>query len=135
MVADVCVGTNTQIEKMIGRMVVALDLKHKHHILPKKYLRGFAADETSRQIWVYTKGRDYMPGMRNGCNPQLLSITLASVVFDNYASTDHEGKKISTALRTPSRRLSTGTIVYLIRLEHYSRLLKRLKQISQVTFS
>jgi hypothetical protein len=67
--------------------------KHRNHIQPKFYLKGFAAESSNPyqrvpDIWVYKKGEPYVRGQ----NPYLDSINNVGYGEDFYAFQDSDGK-------------------------------------------
>jgi Protein of unknown function (DUF4238) len=66
--------------------------KHRHHIQPKFYLKGFAAKSSNPyqrvpDIWVYKKGEPYVRGQ----NPYLDSINNVGYRENFYAFTEDNG--------------------------------------------
>ena len=66
--------------------------KHRHHTLPRLYLKGFAESEDRPFVWVYNKGAPFRPGgNKNKNNPARTSIRSASVVLDAYGYSRRDG--------------------------------------------
>ena len=62
--------------------------RRKHHTVPKHYLKGFTSKENPTSVWVFTKGRKYIPGIQhqNMFSPCLTSIRIADTEMDFYAN-------------------------------------------------
>lgn len=69
-----------------------MEEKHKHHILPRLYLKGFAESEDRPFVWVYSKGKPFLPGgNKEKHNPVRTTIRSASVVYDAYGFLRRDG--------------------------------------------
>lgn len=69
-----------------------MEEKHKHHTLPRLYLKGFAEAEDRPFVWVYSKGKPFQPGgNKEKHDPVRTSIRSASVVHDAYGFLRRDG--------------------------------------------
>lgn len=68
--------------------------KTDHHFLPKLYLRGFSEQSAGSHVWVYTRGRPFIPGPKQSVkyNPYRQAIKSAGARKDQYALTTLKGK-------------------------------------------
>lgn len=66
--------------------------KHNHHIIPQFYLKGFECLEKPSFVWVYEKGKDFMPGyIKSKYNPRQAPISKVGFERDYYAVPDRQG--------------------------------------------
>ncbi|RYZ89568.1 MAG: DUF4238 domain-containing protein [Proteobacteria bacterium] len=64
----------------------------KHHILPRFYLRGFAMPTDPTSIWVYRRGKIYLPGKSSDINnPCPTSIKKTAMKLDYFSYLDVNG--------------------------------------------
>ena len=83
-----------------------MEEKHKHHTLPLLYLKGFAEAGDKPFIWLYTKGKPFLPGgNRNKHNPARVTLRSASVVYDAYGYTRRDGALDSTTFENKLEKL------------------------------
>ena len=69
-----------------------MQVKKHHHILPRLYLRGFAARDNASFIWAYTKTKTFKPGgVQVKHNPARIPIAKAAMVPFAYGYTKMDG--------------------------------------------
>ena len=74
-------------------MVTASNEKHRHHVIPKHYLKGFARPDNAHQVFLYHRGVRFSPGGHGHerKNPRSRPIDDVSVVEDFYSLPAEDG--------------------------------------------
>lgn len=91
-----------------------MEEKHRHHVLPRLYLKGFVEAEDRPFVWIYSKGKPFKPGgNKEKNNPVRTPIRSASVVHDAYGFMRRDGTFDSSTYENELEKLEKPSDIIL----------------------